>query len=185
MKKWMHKVEVIVDKSIPWIILLLLFIIIIEFFYYETVEKYHKVVDISDGFIVFIFILDLIFKYIRIKNIPKFFKKSWPDIIAVFPFFLLFRLTEGFFKILGLEEIILGQRIFHEGLELEKEGAKIVEEVEKAGKISRTRFFVRMLKPRFLRPLIRAPRLVKIIPFFEKPTGNHYHHEKKRRRKEK
>ena len=94
MKIWLHKIEVIVDRSIPYNIIVLLFLIIGELFFYEQVQPYIKWINLTDNFVVGVFVIDLIFKYIRIRNIPKFFRKCWMDIIAVFPFFLLFRLFE-------------------------------------------------------------------------------------------
>ena len=179
MKRWMHKMELVVDKLIPWLVGILFIVIIIEFFFVDLAEKYHTIISLLDGFIVFVFVLDLIFKYERAKNIPDFLRNSWLDIIAVFPFFLFFRFIEGFTRLFMAPEVIsTGQKILHEGLLLEKESAMIVKEVEEAGKVSRTRFFAEIFKPRLLRPLSRVPRLVKILPFFEKPTGNHHIHER-------
>ena len=179
MKRWMHKIELIVDRIIPWLIGLLLIIIVIELFFRDIAQKYQLTIDLTDGFIVFIFVIDLIFKYIRAKNIPDFLKNSWLDIIAVFPFFLFFRAIEGVASLfISPEAIREGQKIFREGLELEKEASKIVEDVEKTGKVSRVKIFSEIFKPQLLRPLLRSPRLVKIIPFFEKPTGNHHIYER-------
>ncbi len=179
MKRWMHKIELFVDKIVPWLVGILLIVIIIEFFFRQLAEEYRTIISILDGFIVFVFVLDLIFKYIRAKNIPDFLRNSWLDIIAVFPFYFFFRFMEGIASIfIAPETISEGQKILHEGVLLEKESAKIVKNVEEAGKISRTRFFARMLKSQILRPLLRTSRLIKIIPFFEKPTGDHHIHEK-------
>lgn len=179
MKKWMHKIELLVDKLIPWLIIVILVIIISEFFFKDIAEKYSLLIDLLDGFIIFVFVLDLIFKYIRAKNIPDFLKNSWLDIIAVFPFFLFFRAIEGIRTlIVPTEAITEGQRLLREGLELEKASSKIVEEVEKAGKVSRTGVFAEIFKPRLLKPLLRSPRLIKTVTFFEKPTGNHHSYER-------
>jgi len=183
MKKWLHRIELWVDRSIAWLMVLLLAVIIAELFFKDAAEKYHLIISLTDGFIVFVFVLDVIFKYIRAKNIPDFLRKSWLDIIAIFPFFLFFRMIEGVADLfISPEAIREGQRILHEGAKLEEESAKLAKEVEKAGKISRTRFFTEIFKPSLLRPLTRIPRFLKILHFFEKSTGNHHIHEKRRKR---
>ena len=100
------------------------------------------------------------------------------DIIAVFPFFLVFRTFEGFAALFASPEtFVQGQKIFHEGIEVEREVSKVVQEAEKIGKVSRSRLFIR-----FLRPLARLPRFLKAIPFFERPTGDHHPHDPEKRR---
>src|SRR3989344_6612397 len=140
MKKWIHFVEVFVDKIIPLLLLVLLGILVIEIFFHELAVKYHLYIEIVDYFIILGFILDLIFKYLRIKNIPKFLKSSWLEIIAIFPFFLVFRLFESaalFFSGAG-ETASSAQKAVHIGIGVEKEvvevireGSKITEEVSK------------------------------------------------------
>tara|TARA_Y100000310_G_scaffold34947_1_gene33081 strand:- start:351 stop:983 length:633 start_codon:yes stop_codon:yes gene_type:complete len=183
MKKWLHKIELAVDWLIPWLIVLLLFIIITELFFHDFAEQYHTLISVLDGFVIFVFVLDIIFKWIRIRNIKKFFKTCWLDILAVFPFFLFFRFLEQFIIIIDLsKDFKQFQLLFHEGLELEKTGAKLIEEgskliqeAEKAGKVSRVKKIVR-----FFKPIARSPRLIKALPFYEKPTGKHHIHDPER-----
>ena len=184
MHKYWHKVEVIVDKLIPWMIILLLAILLGDFFFEEFIEHHHlhPYIVIGDIIVVTVFIADLVFKYIRVKNIPTFVKKYWLEILAVFPFILFFRFFEGMFTFFIAEEALKhSQSILHESVELEKEASKIIKQVEKANKISRTRAV-----SRFIRPLARLPRFLKYIPrlgkyihFYEKPTGHHHAHDKK------
>lgn len=176
MKKWMHKIEVIVDKLIPPMLILLLGIIIVELFF-EDFAHHHETIIISLDYIVIgVFVLDVIFKYMRIKPFKKFLRKSWMDIIAIFPFALMFRLVEGFFEVFAVSEMVKqSQSVFHEAVEIEKEAGKVAKEVEKAGKVARTRLF-----SRFIRPVARTPRFIKAFSFYEKPTGKHYSHEKKK-----
>ncbi len=197
MKKWLHKIEVIVDKLIVPMLLLLVVIIVLDLGFPELSHEYHLFVLLGDYLVILVFVLDLVFKWFRVRNIPLFIRKYWLDILAVFPFFLLFRVFEG---ILGLfsrsfsEGVQTVQSVLHTGLEVEKEGAKVAEvvtkegtkvldvtahevariakEAENFGKISRTSRFAR-----FLKPIFRAPRFLKAIPFFEKPTGHHHIHE--------
>ncbi|MBT3985330.1 hypothetical protein HOD38_01255 [archaeon] len=179
MKKWVHKVEVIVDWIIPFAVLILLGVIIVELFFHDFAETYHLAITIIDATVIGIFVIDLIFKWIRIRHIKPFIKECWLDIIAVFPFFLVFRVVERFLILLELSgDIKQFQMLFHEGLELRKsgssilkEGGKIVQEAEKAGKLSRVQQIVRYIKP-----IQRSPRLLKALPFFEKPSGKHHIH---------
>tara|TARA_Y100000310_G_scaffold343667_1_gene452368 strand:+ start:1254 stop:1919 length:666 start_codon:yes stop_codon:yes gene_type:complete len=183
MKKWVHKVEYAIDWLIPWMILLLLIIIVIELFFHDFADTYHLYINILDYIVIGVFVGDLYFKYKRMKNIKKFLKSSWLDIIAVFPFFLIFRFVERFIILIELsKDLKQFQMLFHEGLELEKSGSKmiqestrIIQEAEKAGKVSRVNKIIR-----FFRPIQRTPRLIKALPFFEQPTGKHHIHDPKK-----
>lgn len=138
MKKWVHKTEVLVDKAILPAIAVLLVIIVLELFFRNIAEQYHLYIEIADYFIVGIFVLDLVFKYMRVRQIPLFIRTYWLDILAVFPFILLFRAFEGVYGLFAAAESLetFGslQSVFHEGLEVEKEVVKITEE---AGKITK------------------------------------------------
>ena len=171
MKPWLHKIELIVDKIIPYSLIMLLFIIIGEIFFHEEIEPYVIFVGVIDNAIVFIFVLDLVFKYMRIRNFPNFMRKYWLEVIAVFPAFLVLRLIEEFVSIANLGETL--QASLHETLEIEREGKVLVREIEGAGKeASRMRYF-----SRFIRPIARLPRFLKAFSFYEKPTGRHHPHE--------
>ena len=195
MKRWMHKIEVIVDKAILPALIVLLAIIVLDLGFSEFVEErhLHTYILAADYSIIGLFVVDLIFKYNRTRHIPKFLRKYWLDILAVFPFFLLFRLFElaaGAFSFVVSESAQTIQAIVHEGLEVEKEGAKLLREAEKfakegsrvargaekLSKLSRTSRFAR-----FLRIIFRLPRFIKGVPkmlhFYEKPTGEHHVHE--------
>ncbi|HII72463.1 TPA: hypothetical protein HA265_06935 [Candidatus Woesearchaeota archaeon] len=197
MKHWLHKIEVIVDKLIVPMLLLLIVIIVLDLGFPVIAEHYHSYIVIGDTLVIIVFVFDLVFKYIRVRNIPLFIRKFWLDILAVFPFFLLFRVFEGFFGLLSRsfsEGAQTVQSFLHTGLEVEKEGVKVAEvvskeggkvietttreiariarEAEKVGKVSRSARFAR-----FIRPIFRLPRFIKALPFFEKPTGEHHIHE--------
>lgn len=164
-----YKAEYTVDKIIPYLVILLLFVIIIEFFFHEIAEEYQAFISFADWLIVFVFVLDLGFKYERMRAVPKFLRKYWIEIIAVFPFFLMFRVFEEIGILLGLvragEGVREVQAVLHEGVELEKYGKNVVRAIEESGKVSRVE---RM--SRFIRPILRTPRLARIIPFFERPN---------------
>ncbi len=185
MRLWLHGVEKLVDRAIPPLLLLLLVIIIGDIFFAEKFEPYHSYVDYFDAFLISVFVVDLAFKFHRVRKVPKFIRTYWIEIIATIPFFLVFRFIE-FFGIEGLIE--QGQRFAHEAGEvekLEKEGGSILKEagkleretsaiVKEAGKASRT---ARVL--RSFRVIARFPRFLKALPFHEKPTGKHHWHERR------
>jgi hypothetical protein len=163
--KTYHFIERLVDYLIPPSLVVLLGIIIIELFFHDIADTYHTLVITLDYIVVGIFVFDLYFKYQRIRNVEKFLKEAWLDILAVFPFFLLFRIFGPLLFISDIsKEAKEVQLIFHESLELSKSGSKIVKEAELAGKLSRTR----MLTAAF-RSIGRAPRFLKAMPFFERP----------------
>lgn len=167
----MHNIEKRVDELIPPLLVLLLLAIIAEFFFAEQTHPYALYFDMLDGIIVLVFLIDLAFKYQRVRYIPKFVRKYWLEILAIFPFFLAFRFVELF----RISELLEGsQQVLHEGVVVEKEAAAITREAAKIGKITRTE---RML--RYVRIFGRTPRFLRAIPFFEKPTGKHHPNEGK------
>jgi len=161
MKPWLHKIEVIVDKSIPYLLILLFFVIIGEIFYAHQIKPYGFFVSVVDNVVIFVFMMDLAFKYMRTRYFPDFFRKHWLEIIAVLPASLFVRLIEKFIPVSTFE---VSQSILHEATEIKREEKLIAMEVEKVGQISRTRYFLR-----FVRPLARLPRFLKAFSFYEKP----------------
>lgn len=168
MNKTLHKIELWVDRVIPYLVLTLLVLIILEFAFKEEAKPYELYIEIIDVLVLVFFCIDLVFKYMKVKKIPQFLRHHWLDIIAIFPFFLLFRFFEEVYTIINIPQFFRGTAL-HESIVLEKEGIRLIRETEKAGKISRSRFILRALKP-----LQRLPRLVKIIPYFERPTKRHH-----------
>ncbi len=156
MKKWVHKIELFVDKIIPVLLVILIGIIVIELWFHVFFEKYFLVIEVLDWFIVSVFVVDLLFKYVRSKKIGLFLKTSWLDILAVFPFFLLFRFIEG---LVTAGETISGlQKIVHASVEVEKEFGFTLKEGERIAKEgARTERFAK-----FLRPFGRSFRFLKM-----------------------
>lgn len=177
-KRW-DEVEVVVDDAIPYLLLVLLGIIILELFFHPLAVKYHTWIMVADWVIITFFVVDLIFKYLRVRILPVFIKKYWLDILAVFPFFLFFRVFEEAARLLGeIRDLPLQfQKIVHVGLELKEarlaeEAIRLGKEGEGVAKLSRTERFVR-----FLNPVEKAPRVLKTVAFYEDPK--HKHHLKK------
>lgn len=152
MNNWVHRIEILADRSVPYALLVLFFVIVGELFFTERIENYKLYVSIIDGIIIGIFVVDLSFKYYRSKSMPDFLKNHWLDIIAVFPAFLFVRMVEELRIIANLEETIL----------LSQESLEIGEKV--GSKTSRIHYFAR-----FARPLARLPRFLKAFSFYERP----------------
>ena len=176
MKRWIHFIEVFVDKSIPYLVLLLLFVIVGDFVFHDFMNQYRLYVIIIDYVILIFFVIDLAFKFYRIRNVKLFLKKYWLEVIAVFPFVLVFRLFEEVFILLRftapLEE---GQKIVHTVAEIGKigeeqkiirelsqleQGTRVFRSIEEGTKLSRTAMFLRFA---------RLTRLARAIPVYEKP----------------
>ncbi|MFC1732474.1 hypothetical protein ACFL6I_19390 [candidate division KSB1 bacterium] len=167
----LHSIELFIDYIIPYSLIVLFILVILELFFHSLVEHYLFYISLADYIIIAIFVADLGFKYAKIRNMPKFLRRHWLEIVAVFPFYLVFRIFEGVYVTLGISRFIKEpQAILHGGLELfEKEGARIARTVEKSGRISRSRLFIRLI-----RPIQRLPRFLKLFPYFEKPTHEHH-----------
>ncbi len=167
MRDLVLKAEELVDRSIPFLVLLLLAIIVAELFFSHEAEPYHAYVELADWLIIGVFTLDLVFKYNRVRDVPDFIRRYWIDILAVFPFYLAFRVLDEAILIAGVAEAMEGtQPLFHEATELEKAGSKVAKEAEATGKIVRFEFLGKLF-----RPLQRFPRLLKGLAFYESP-GN-------------
>ena len=162
----LKKLEHFTDRIIPYLLILLAIVLGIEFFFKDIAEKYYSLIFSVDITIIVFFSLDLIFKFNRVRKIKLFLKKYWLDIIAVFPFFLLFRVVEEVFAIFRIStELGEGQKFFHIGLETEKlakeeKALRELAELQKETELTRTRLFARFF---------RLPRLTKVFPFYEKP----------------
>lgn len=162
-KRTYNKIEHIVDRSIPYLLVLLLFIIAGDLFYSKQLERYSVYIHTLDALIIGVFAVDLVFKYRRARSIPDFLKKHWLEIIAIFPFYLVLRLVEEILLIARISETVSeGQRILHEGVEVTR--LTRGEELTRAGRISR-----------IIRPFQRVPRLLEGSKFFEKPVKSKIH----------
>ncbi|HIH14814.1 MAG: hypothetical protein QT08_C0009G0061 [archaeon GW2011_AR17] len=169
-KRWYSYIELLIDALVPIAVVVLLAIIIIELFFHTTAEKYFTIISILDYSILGIFIIDLIFKYNRIRKWDRFLRECWLDIIAIFPFFLIFRVFESFLIFTELpKELRQFQLILHEGVVLSEESSKVIREAEEAGKISRIKAIIRMF-----RGLEKSPKIIKALAFYEQPVGEHH-----------
>jgi len=114
MRKPASKLELFIDSLIPFAIFMIIAITIAEIFFFKLVQPYHWVIDVIDLAVIWVFLMDLGFKFRHAKSVPDFLRHYWFYVIAVFPFFLIFRLVEKFYQISTLSSestIVLGRYI--------------------------------------------------------------------------
>ena len=152
----LYKIEVLVDKLIPYMLLILLFLIIGEIFFSDKLHYFSNLVSVVDYLIIVVFAVDLFFKYRHVRSIPRFLRNYFLEILALFPAFLIVRILEEILTITGLESTV---RFSQEALEISQQTG-----------LGQTRlsYFARLVKP-----LARLPRFLAAFHFYEKPTHRH------------
>ncbi len=148
MHKLLKAIEKLVDRAIPLLVVILAVVIILEFT--SDIKRLEPGITYLDYLIIAFFVVDLAFKWHRTKNILKFIRFYWIDILAVFPFYLMFRVYSSAAELLRIgEEISESQKFAHEAVLLRE--AKVAREVsllEKEAKplVRMLRFFQRFLR---------------------------------------
>ena len=161
----LHRLESWIDTSIPYLLVALLVITAIDIFSPEIAEEHLLEMEIADNFIISLFVIDLAFKYRKARSMPKFIRSNWIDILAVIPFYMIFRFVDEF--ILTSELVRESQQTVHIAAGIEEEAAKDIKELKSAKAITRSEKMLREL-----RILGRVPRIAKAAHFFEGP-GSH------------
>ncbi|MBI2102441.1 hypothetical protein HYT55_01265 [Candidatus Woesearchaeota archaeon] len=138
MKTFWKKVERWNTTLIPYSLIILAGIIIYDLFFHIDNPIINLTVEILDGLVIAVFVIDLIFLALKAKNAKIFFKNYWLDILAVFPFYFFFRVFGQLYRTaLSAEEIFIGQKILHESVEAEKEVAAAIK-TERGAKVLRS-----------------------------------------------
>src|SRR5574341_1369057 len=136
---WLWGIEHFIDVLIPFMLVLLGTLIVLEFT--NVVEQYHGFVIGLDYFIIAFFIADLSVKWYHVHDVLKFIKYYWIDLLAIFPFYTLFRVyrfaTE---TAIATEQ---AQKFAHEAALLKE--TKIAREADIGAKIIKEGKFVRLL----------------------------------------
>ena len=155
---WLEKFT---NRIIPFLVILLAVLLIIDNPFWKLVDlqEHQLALDIFDGIIVFFFVIDLTYKWFKVRKIPRFIRLYWIDIIAVFPFYLGFRVYReiaDFFRI-GEEVTETAQKIAHETILLKET------ELLKEQRLLRDTELLKETKPgiRFLRFVQRLLRALK------------------------
>ncbi len=100
------------EKFVDWLItpaVIVLSVLVVGELLFEF-NRYEPWVTIADLGVVAIFVADLFFKWQRVHEIKKFVKLYWLEILAVFPFYLIFRAVNFAGSLLGPE----AERTIHE-----------------------------------------------------------------------
>ncbi len=141
MNHYWHRFEWFVDVSIPYILIILSVLLLADFV--VDLHKYQLLISVFDGIVVAFFVLDLFFKWNHVRNVPLFVRLYWIDLLAVFPFYLAFRMYAFLSGILiAGEEIVAGQRLMHEAALLRE-----AEVLAKEGRLARgIEFFQRLIR---------------------------------------
>jgi len=141
--EWLEKIEIFVDKSIPFLLILLTIMIVLELLNLD--EGFENIFHYFDVLIVIFFVIDLCFKWNRTRNAIKFIKLYWIDIIAVFPFYAVFRLYAFAADFFAAGETV--QKFLHETVLLRETKLLRLEETAKFAKEGRfIRLFARILR---------------------------------------
>lgn len=93
------KFEIFIDSQIPYALVAIVALTIFEIAFPKLANAYFWAIDLIDLWVVWIFMMDLIFKFEHAKSIPEFLGKYWIYIIGVFPFFLVLRIVERFYHV--------------------------------------------------------------------------------------
>ena len=107
MRPFSKKLEWFFDKMIVPALLVLLVIVIVDVFYTGLKYEYSTEFLAADLFVLFVFAGDLSFKFRRAASWQGFLRREWLEILAVIPFFWVFRLIESVARIGELVQEII------------------------------------------------------------------------------
>jgi hypothetical protein len=173
-----HAFEHFTDHVIPYLVVALAIILILEnpFWILVHLEEYEPWITVFDSVIVFFFVVDLVFKWFRTRNVRRFLRLYWLDIVAVFPFYLGFRAyaeIAGIFRV-GEELSETAQKLAHEAVLLrEARMFREAEELAKEARIAREASVV----SRSIRGIQRLMRALRGRLYFSHRTVMLAHHE--------
>jgi len=120
----LERLEQFVDRAIPFMVLVIAVELVSSFIW--DLSRYASVMHVIDYVIISFFVVDLCFKWRRVRNMRVFVRLYWLDILAVFPFYWGFRAYEAITGAAhGVEQ---GQKIVHEALLLRE--AQLAREIE-------------------------------------------------------
>jgi hypothetical protein len=146
-----------VNRSIPLLVILLAAVLILDnpLWKIYDLDRYETAMIIFSVTIFFFFFCDLVFKWKKVRNIGKFVRLYWIDILAVFPFYLGFRAYSAiaylFFEgeditktvqVLAREESIIRERKIIEELKGARPILKILKTIQSLVKIWINRLYL-------------------------------------------
>ncbi len=95
MKRFWRELESFFDKMIVPALFVLIVIVVADIFFTEVKYEYEQYFFYADLLVILIFVGDLSFKFKRASSWEGFLKREWLEILAVAPFFWIFRLVES------------------------------------------------------------------------------------------
>lgn len=101
------KIEAFFDTMIVPALLVILVIVVADVFFTDFKYQHETYFFYADLFVIGVFVGDLSFKFKRAASWKGFLRKEWLEIIAVFPFFWIFRLIESVARIGELVQEII------------------------------------------------------------------------------
>ena len=155
----LRRLERFVNRAVPFVLIALAIVIAVDnpLWTLFDLEEYDLPVFIFDTIVLAVLIVDLMFKWMHVRNLKTFLRVYWLELIAVFPFYLIFRVY-----LVGLEVAKAGeevQRVFHEIILTREtrllQEARFFQAAERSFQESRP--FVRLLRS--------GARLLRIIGF--------------------
>lgn len=107
MKRFWRRLEWGFDKLIVPALLVLIVIVVADVFFTDFKYQYESYFLYADLAVLFVFVGDLSFKFKRARSWGSFLRREWLEIIAVMPFFWIFRLLENVIRLGELAQEIL------------------------------------------------------------------------------
>ncbi len=153
--KFLEKIEQYNAKLITPALILLFAIIIFELFLHIEDPAILTIVHTLDYFVIAVFVIDLIFIARKVKSMHIFFKHYWLDLLAIFPFALMFRAIDSLYLLFRVEQVAVGQAVLHETVEV----GKVASKVERLGKFSKFTRGIRIVA-RLLRLGIKGKSMI-------------------------
>lgn len=102
-----RELENFFDRMILPALMVLLVIVIADLFFTGYKYQYETYFLMADLAVLLVFIGDLSFKFRRAASWEGFLKEEWLEIIAVMPFFWIFRIIEGVVRLGELAQEVL------------------------------------------------------------------------------
>ncbi len=93
------RVERFFDLMIVPALLVLVVIVVADIFFTDFKYTYETYFFYADVLVISIFVGDLSFKFKRAKNWKGFLRREWLEILAVIPFFWIFRLVDSVVRV--------------------------------------------------------------------------------------
>jgi len=166
-RRFKTDLEKFVNKAIPYVLVVLAALIILDNPFWSLVDlvHYEPYVSILDYIVIAFFVVDLYFKWEKTRNVGKFVRLYWIELLAVFPIYLVSRafiLTSELFK--TGEEV---QKILHETVLIRE--TRLLEEGERLARTERLAVEARPL----LKGFRAGARLFRLLVWRFKVS--HYH----------